>query len=817
MNDDLRPVHRRQWVIRAAVATAAVAATCLPAAGPPGRAAAPPAPRLGPAALSTTVTDGSRPAVSGDGRFVVFEGTIDGRRTVYVTDRQSGSTTELSPVPDGVRGGDTVLPSVSADGCVVVALSEVPFDLFRDDDEDARWDVYRLAQPHCGGQPGAWELVSTRADGIARDDVAGDVAPSVSGSGAVVAYTHPLDGAPDGVMTITVVDLTLPLGTPGRDQPVGGLPAEAPNTVFRYRGFTQPALSANGRHLAFRADATASAPLPGWGTGPVAGEWATSQVYVWDRAAVDPLSAVHLVSGRDGTASAAGADDPAISEDGRIVVYRSSDHGLADASYPPCTVTAAPVVPAGPAPPACPTQVFRFDRDTDGNGVFDEPPRRFPTALISATDVDGAGPAAAIAGDRFSWAPAVNVDGSQVVFVTDSTNLLVEHVGGGGTAEDGDLLVADVGSGALHRVSSRLAATPVPGAHGHPAMSDTGRVIVFDTVVAGAFTGDGSLAGRHVVASSSPPNLSLAAADFGTVLVGWDSAELYISVLNDGPGAFRPRAVNSSSANFKIRGGSCTRQVVVPAGGTCTVYVVFNPTAPRVFNARIDVAEDGFEAVTVGADVRGTGGEPALAIDPAGLDFDPVVVGAPGVRRTVDVENVSFAPTSISSIRIVGPHAGDFSVVRQACTNRALNPAATCSVEVEFHPTAGYHRTAILSVSTPSGPYTAAILSGQGRYAPRLELRAATVRAGGVLGIGGAGFPASSGVTLRFADTGRVFAIVTSNESGVVLAEVAVPARERGGVRTLVASGPDDAAATIDVTIERDVVMPGTPGYGLGA
>jgi hypothetical protein len=804
MNDDLRPVHRRQWVTRAAVATAAVAATCLLASGPPGRAAAPPMPRLGPAALSATVTDGARPSVSGDGRIVVFEGSVDGRRTVYVTDRQSGSTTELSPVPEGVRSGDTVLPSVSADGCVVVALTEIPFDLFRDDDEDARWDVYRLAQPHCGGQPGAWELVSTRADGIARDDVAGDVAPSVSGSGAVVAYTHPLDGAPDDVMTITVVDLTLPLGTPGRDQSVGGLPTEAPNTVFRYHGFTQPALSANGRHLAFRADATASAPLPGWGTGPVAGDWATPQVYVWDRAAVDPLTAVHLVSGRDGTPSAAGADDPAISEDGRIVAYTSSDHGLADAAYPPCT-------------PACPTQVFRFDRDTDGNGVFDEQPRGFPTALISATDVDGVtGPAAAIAGDQSSWAPAVNVDGSQVAFVTDATNLLVEHVGGGGSVEDGDLLVADAGTGALHRVTSRLSASAVPGAHAHPAMSDTGRVIVFDTVVAGAFTGDSSLTGRQIVASSSPPNLSLAAADFGTVLVGWESAELYVSVLNDGPGAFRPRSVSSSSANFKIKGGSCTRQVVVPAGGTCTVYVVFNPTAPRVFTARIDVAEDGYEAVTVGVDVRGTGGEPALAIDPAGLDFDPVVVGAPGVRRTVDVENVSFAPTSISSIRIVGPDAADFSVVRQACTNRALNPAATCSVEVEFHPIAGHHRTAILSVATPSGSYTAAILSGQGRYEPRLELLAPTVRAGGLLGIGGAGFPASSGIMLRFADTGRVFAIVTSNESGVVLAEVTAPARERGGLRTLVASGPDDATATVDVTVERDTVMPGTPGYGLG-
>jgi hypothetical protein len=290
-----------------------------------------------------------------------------------------------------------------------------------------------------------------------------------------------------------------------------------------------------------------------------------------------------------------------------------------------------------------------------------------------------------------------------------------------------------------------------------------------------------------------------------------------VSVLNDGPGAFRPSLVTSSSSNFKIRGGSCTRHVVVPAGGACTVYVVFNPTAPRAFTARIDVAEDGFDAVSVSADIRGTGGEPALAIDPAGLDFDPVVVGAAGGRRTVDVKNVSFAPTSISSIRIGGANAGDFAVVGQSCTNRALNPDATCTVEVEFRPTAGFSRTAILTVGAPSGTYTAAVLSGQARYEPRLELAAGTVAAGGVLGIGGAGFPASSGITLRFADTGRAFGIVSSDASGVVLTEIAVPARERGGRRTIVASGPQGTAVTVDVVIERSAVAPGTPGYGLGA
>ena len=55
--------------------------------------------------------------------------------------------------------------------------------------------------------------------------------------------------------------------------------------------------------------------------------------------------------------------------------------------------------------------------------------------------------------------------------------------------------------------------------------------------------------------------------------------------------------------------------------------IVFNPTSPTPFSARIEVAEAGFEAVSVATEVRGAGGDPALQINPAGMDFDRAVVG----------------------------------------------------------------------------------------------------------------------------------------------------------------------------------------------
>src|SRR5690606_32301354 len=122
--------------------------------------------------------------------------------------------------------------------------------------------------------------------------------PSLTSTGALIAFTHQAPEYPGGVTTISLVDLTAPPGEPGRVTRVAGEPVEVPNRAYLYRGARQPALSQNGRHLAFVADFTASDPLPGWAEGPELGAAATAQVYAWDRFASDPRRAMHLVSGR---------------------------------------------------------------------------------------------------------------------------------------------------------------------------------------------------------------------------------------------------------------------------------------------------------------------------------------------------------------------------------------------------------------------------------------------------------------------------------------------------------------------------------------
>lgn len=244
---------------------------------------------------------------------------------------------------------------------------------------------------------------------------------------------------------------------------------------------------------------------------------------------------------------------------------------------------------------------------------------------------------------------------------------------------------------------------------------------------------------------------------------------------------------------------------------------MLNPTEPMVFAGTLTVSEVGDEPITVTSSLRGVGGEPTLQANPPGLDLHSSVVNGIGDRRTLDVRNVSFLSTSISAIRLAGNNPDDFAVVGQSCTNRALNPDASCSVEVEFRPLGSGRRSALVVIQTPTGEYTSAIVSGEASYAPQIAVASPSVEVGGVLGIGGSGFPANSGVVLRFADGIRPFAIATTNASGIFLIEIEVPITEGAGERVLIASSPDEVAASTEVLVLRaPSKMPGVPGFGLG-
>lgn len=734
--------------------------------------------------------------VSDDGRWVVFAGrppVADTRTsTVYLRDRAGADPAtalrELTVSTADLRAGDSVQPAISGDGCVVVVVTQYAYDLFRDDDTGDRWDVYRQVLPHCGGTPGEWELVSATTD-LDGDVSAGDRTdpasrPAVSASGAAVAYTHRALGPSAELTQVSLVDLTVPLSDPGRSTLAPGTPLAPPANEFVHLGQRQPALSADGATLVFTSDALSDAAEPAWGTGPVPGGAALSQVYLWDREAGP--AAVTLVSARDGVMASTGADQPAVSGTGRFVVFRTSAPELLADVVPPVCVS------------GCPPQIMRLDLQ-DG-----------ALAVVSAVrPVGAAADALPVAGDGPSGSATISDDGSQVAFATRARNLFPVASSTGVEPDDGDVVVAEVDRGVLRRVSVRADdGSPLAGANANPAMSGSGHVVLFDSLSAAALpasavlSGDASAGGRHVVAVDRPPVLATAAVDVGMVEVGVPGPEWYVAVRNEGPSTFQPATVTSADPQFSVTGGTCSLKLAVPPGESCTVYLVFTPLAEGPVVATVNVADALFGGSRIDITVTGTGGQPTLDPTPAGADFEPTPVGAQSRTVAFDIGNIGFSVADIASIQVVGDHPSDFAVVGGSCAGATLGPISSCAVEVAFTPTEVGYRSAVVRVATSTGQYTAVLVNGVGSREARLVAAQTRVRAGEEIGLGGAGFAPGSTVTIGWAD-GRGRPITTvANADGGFVATMPTGPNDRAGERVLVAHA-GDISATVVVDVVR--------------
>ena len=821
--------------------TTTVAASMLLGAGPAPVGARPgvtPLPADVPLVLGDAAAVGAgsltgMPSVSGDGRYVVYHGPSqtdvapapsdatdaeDGpqmRMSVFLTDRETDESVELISVPEGLRTGDSAMPVISGDGCVVAIVTELALDVFRDDDSGERWDVYRKTLPHCeGGELEDWELVSTRpgTGGIARDDVVVE-RPTTSRSGTLVAFTHPADHLYewDGITTVSLVDLTVPGSDPQRSRLVAGMPVDIPDTLFQHAGIDQPVLSDDGERLAYRSDATSDEAVPGWGTGLVEGAAATRQVFVWEVDEPDPFFAVDRSSMTpDGEPSSTGASEPSISRDGTVVAFTASDPALAPGRYPVCEAS-------------CPSQVFVADRDSNGDGIVsaDEP---VSTRLVSgAVDPDDRA-GGIVAGVAPASQPVVAGDGDLIAFVTKASELQLIESPAMGAGDDGELLLATLSRDRLDRLTAAAdGVLPTAGVHAHPDLDDTGRTVVFDTSAGGDLLGEPASNERRIVARTSPPRLSLEGADLGTTLVGVESDEWYVAVINDGPATFRPVDARVDDPEFTINRESpqntCLLGAAVPAGGSCTIAIRYRPTSTGSDTATLTVFEEGFGAVEVSGSLAGEGGEPVLRILPAGIDFPTIEVGQSGVERQVDVTNVSILASEVGSFDITGDHADDFEITTNACVDRPLNPRAACSVGVTFTPSDAGRRTALLELSTVTGQYTTAIMAGDGEFAPEVALGADEVEAGGAVWATGEKYPPNTEVVVVFGDAPGDTITVTTDEQGAFAVPVPVGPDERGGSRRIVVQSENGAAASAPIDVIQTPTQQthvGLPGFGLG-
>src|SRR5437773_638062 len=256
-------------------------------------------------------------ALSADGRFVAFDsaaadlvaGGTNSVSDVFVHDRQTGGSERVSVAAGGAQGdGSSGLvtfafpPALSADGRFVAFVSFAT-NLVASDTNGAT-DVFVHDR-----QTGTTERVSVASDGTEGN--AASAGATLSADGRFVAFhsaaTNLVAGDTNGTNDVFVHD---------RQTGITERVSVASDGTQGNKASSYPALSADGRFVAFDSDAT----------NLVAGDTnGTTDVFVHDR----QTGTTERVSGAsDGTQGNDASAGPALSADGRLVAFHSSATNL---------------------------------------------------------------------------------------------------------------------------------------------------------------------------------------------------------------------------------------------------------------------------------------------------------------------------------------------------------------------------------------------------------------------------------------------------------------------------------------------------------
>lgn len=346
-------------------------------------------------------------STSGDGRYTAFastspflvSGDSNNAEDVFVYDRQTTQVTLVS-VNGGAQIGGTD-PSISADGRFVA---------FTNGDIWLRDRLNGTTTKVSNG------LSNAAANGVSRE-------PAISADGRYIAFTSSASNlvasdsnARDDIFVFDRVAGTLALAS---------IPAAGGQSNGHSRW---PSISGNGRMVAFQSEAF----------NLVASDTNNSvDVFVRDRQASLTVRA-GVSSGNPGTQLSKGANQPAISANGRYVAFVTNSVevlGLGVNAF---------------------TRVFVRDLQTNTSSLI--------TSLSVGQPNGGS--------DR----PSVSAHGRYVAFVTTATNLFA-----GDTSPEADVVVADTTvPNTFTRVSSASGGSTA-GASDAPAISGDGRVVAFES------------------------------------------------------------------------------------------------------------------------------------------------------------------------------------------------------------------------------------------------------------------------------------------------------------------------------------------------
>ncbi|CAM3998937.1 choice-of-anchor D domain-containing protein [Roseateles saccharophilus] len=334
-----------------------------------------------------------------------------------------------------------------------------------------------------------------------------------------------------------------------------------------------------------------------------------------------------------------------------------------------------------------------------------------------------------------------------------------------------------------------------------------------------------TLAGKGIAVPA--PLLSIVSPTpihFGNRTVGGSYQPQLLTIANTGTAALLISAVQVTGAGFSTT-DSCAPSIA--AGAQCQLRIQYRPTtAGQADSGSVTITSNAAGSpLVVALDGSGvTYTAPVFVWSAASLDFGNVSAGSPSAPQTLTIQNMGPGDATLTLVNVTGVDAVNFVLNLQGCQlNQTVVQGASCTVSVQFVPTASGSRRATLQWSSSGSAPTPVVLQGTGLagVAAQLALSSGALDFGSVR-VGAASLPQELVLQSQGSSLLHVTAITVSTPYQLLSKDCAEPPFDLApGLQCKLVLGYAPAAAgtasgTVHIASNSAQMVPDVALSGLG-
>lgn len=211
----------------------------------------------------------------------------------------------------------------------------------------------------------------------------------------------------------------------------------------------------------------------------------------------------------------------------------------------------------------------------------------------------------------------------------------------------------------------------------------------------------------------STVSVSQTSLSFGSEPVNSSSAAKTVTVTNTGvvPLSISGISLSNTSPQPFSQTNNCGSSVAV--NNSCTINVVFDPSALGAASATLTIATGAYTAGTQTVTLSGTGAAPTFMVSPSSLAFGVLPPNSASAPMPVTVTNTGSVVLAISSITLSSTSPQPYSQTNNCGSSVAVG--SSCTINVTFDPATSGAANATLNIQAGGGAGLQSVaLSGAG-------------------------------------------------------------------------------------------------------